>query len=55
MEGRVTSVLLVQLTMGVVRDCTSQVRVSDEPKEIVTDPGEMFTTGRGTRRREGED
>ena len=46
--------LLVQVTVGVVRDCTSQVRLCDKPKKIVTDPVEMFTIGRGTRKR-GED
>ena len=53
-EERVTFVLLVQVTVGVVRDCASQVRLCDEPKKIVTDPVEMFTVGIGTRKREEE-
>ena len=46
--------LLVQLTVGVVRDWTSQVRITVESKETLTNPGEMVTTEGGTIERERE-
>ena len=45
---------LVQVTLGVVGDWTSQVRITVEFTGTLTDPGEMVTMGRGTGDRERE-
>ena len=39
---------VVQVTLGMVRDRTTQVRFTVELEGTLTDPGEMVTTGRGT-------